>query len=239
MTAKLLQIPQIEARIVFPSNPDRRKLAVIAHPWARLGGSWDDRVVRHVLQIFLSVSVPTVIFNSRGAGESTKSPSWTGRGEADDYAEVLKAGMDEVWSGTNQGSRTGEVFICGYSHGALLALAQPPCSDPLRTFYVIISPPLSYKWFLTPTLRLLPVPLSPPLSSHSQLLDRPTVLVFHGTSDMFASIRAVRDWVRSAGNESVVRLIETVDGDHFWRSPDGLLMMDRDIRAWLAQSLDH
>lgn len=159
MFSKSLPTPQIESLIFLPTNHQPRKVAIIAHPWARLGGSFNDRVVQSLLQIFLSSSVPTVIINSRGAGASTQTPSWTGKGEADDYAQALKSGMEEVW-GKEKDFDSGEVFICvstcsrdalarrwpnyvleqGYSHGSLLALAQKPFLPPLKTYYLLVSP---------------------------------------------------------------------------------------------------
>jgi hypothetical protein len=61
----------------------------------------------------VSRGVPTVLFNSRGAGQTTRSPSWTGAGERDDYAEVLEAGVREV---LGEETTEGELFLCVSQH---------------------------------------------------------------------------------------------------------------------------
>lgn len=104
--------------------------------------------------------MPTVLLNSRGAGQTTRSPSWTGAKEKADYAEVLEAGLADV---LGPDAQEGEVFVCvsprrtvitlgrreltiwmyssqGYSHGALLALAQEPVVRSFRVFKVLVSP---------------------------------------------------------------------------------------------------
>lgn len=132
--SRVLQVSGIEAKLHLPSTAARpATLAIIAHPWARLGGNWRDpyvilrffsqtglcladsysffsicSVLQHLASIFLASAVPTVLFNSRGAGRTIRTPSWTGKGERDDYSEVLDAGIRDVF----ESKERGEVFIC-------------------------------------------------------------------------------------------------------------------------------
>jgi alpha/beta superfamily hydrolase len=84
------------------NKPWRRKGLVIAHPYAPMGGSYDDRVVRIVLDEFLKAGWIVATFNFRyispnnertgaaltqyrGAHGSKGRTSWSGRPELDDY----------------------------------------------------------------------------------------------------------------------------------------------------------
>lgn len=47
------------------SRSDYRRAAIIAHPYAPLGGSYDDAVVRHLVDIFLAAGHVVGTFNFR------------------------------------------------------------------------------------------------------------------------------------------------------------------------------
>ncbi|KAK6440160.1 hypothetical protein LTR95_003616 [Oleoguttula sp. CCFEE 5521] len=59
---------------------------VIAHPYASLGGSYDDPVVLALTRCLLHQGFVVGTFNFRGASESKGKTSWTGRAEREDYA---------------------------------------------------------------------------------------------------------------------------------------------------------
>ncbi|KAF2709608.1 hypothetical protein K504DRAFT_379349 [Pleomassaria siparia CBS 279.74] len=88
----------LDCRIYHPlifSQPQRRDLAnskewrnkgiVMAHPYAPMGGSYDDRVVGMVVEEFLKLGFVVGTFNFRGAQGSKAHTSWSGKPEIGDY----------------------------------------------------------------------------------------------------------------------------------------------------------
>ncbi|KAF3162540.1 hypothetical protein TWF788_001992 [Orbilia oligospora] len=87
----------IEARVYHPSEfPQNygltpstpRKAAVIAHPYASLGGTWDDPVVLSLVALLTRKGWVVATFNFCGAGNSKGKTSWTGDREREEYATV-------------------------------------------------------------------------------------------------------------------------------------------------------
>lgn len=60
----------------------------MAHPYAPMGGSYDDRVVGIVVEEFLANGYIVGTFNFRGAHGSKGRTSWSGKPEVDDYISV-------------------------------------------------------------------------------------------------------------------------------------------------------
>ncbi|CUS08252.1 unnamed protein product [Tuber aestivum] len=96
-----LQIPSyldahlLDARVYLPASYTapttqhwHRKLAVIGHPYAPLGGSYDDRVVLEVVETLLRAGWVVSTFNFRGAHGKGRT-SWTGKLEVKDFASVV------------------------------------------------------------------------------------------------------------------------------------------------------
>ncbi|KAK5740015.1 hypothetical protein LTR17_004912 [Elasticomyces elasticus] len=87
----------LECRIYHPHGLDENLLrrsstlkgAVVAHPYAPLGGCYDDPVVMAVTQSLVERGYIVATFNFRGAGGSDGKTSWTGRSEIDDYVSVV------------------------------------------------------------------------------------------------------------------------------------------------------
>ncbi|CZT20599.1 uncharacterized protein RCC_06457 [Ramularia collo-cygni] len=83
----------LDCRIYHPehlqSSIDGRGGAIIAHPYAPLGGSQNDHVVLALTQCLLEAGHIVVTFNFRGAGGSAGNSSWTGHGETQDYISVF------------------------------------------------------------------------------------------------------------------------------------------------------
>ncbi|CAN8100913.1 unnamed protein product [Discula destructiva] len=83
----------LECRIYHPQSltpnpsapPWRKHAAVVAHPYASLGGCYDDAVVETISGTLLRQGFVVGTFNFRGAGNSTGRTSWTGRAERGDY----------------------------------------------------------------------------------------------------------------------------------------------------------
>ncbi|KAK4201715.1 hypothetical protein QBC40DRAFT_51786 [Triangularia verruculosa] len=67
----------------------KRHAAVFAHPYAPLGGSYDDAVVGIVAAALLRMGFLVGTFNFRGAHGSAGKTSWTGKAEQADYKSVV------------------------------------------------------------------------------------------------------------------------------------------------------
>ncbi|CCC12709.1 unnamed protein product [Sordaria macrospora k-hell] len=73
-----------------PSSPPWRKhAAVFAHPYAPLGGCYDDPVVDIAAGTLLKLGFLVGTFNFRGAQGSAGRTSWTAKAERADYASVV------------------------------------------------------------------------------------------------------------------------------------------------------
>ncbi|KAF5232657.1 hypothetical protein FAUST_8689 [Fusarium austroamericanum] len=98
-----LSIPSIndgtilDCRIYHPlslaANPEAptwlKHAAVVAHPYAPMGGCYDDPVVGAVAAQLLRKGFLVATFNFRGAHGSAGRTSWTSKPERDDYATVV------------------------------------------------------------------------------------------------------------------------------------------------------
>ncbi|KAF2755223.1 hypothetical protein EJ05DRAFT_479017 [Pseudovirgaria hyperparasitica] len=91
-----------------PSHPKPRpKGAVLAHPYAPLGGSYDDAVISSIGSTLLAHGWTVGTFNFRGAGASKRKTTWSGRAELEDY--ISYAGFLAVFLtllGSSDSSRT-------------------------------------------------------------------------------------------------------------------------------------
>ncbi|KAH9219181.1 hypothetical protein DL95DRAFT_359333 [Leptodontidium sp. 2 PMI_412] len=66
-----------------------KKAAVVAHPYAPLGGSMDDPVVRCIVSLLLKQNFVVGTFNFRGAGSSKGRTSWQAKSEQKDYISFV------------------------------------------------------------------------------------------------------------------------------------------------------
>lgn len=131
----------------------------------------------------------------------------------------------------------------GYSHGSLLALCHPVLPEPVRTYHVLLSYPLSPLQLLTffhaSTYR----------GKLRQLVNDPRahVLVLYGDKDQFTALEKYLVWVASLQqpeNQGTVGTdalgtprVETkmIPGaDHFWRGQYNRQMREA-ISGWLRQ----
>ncbi|KAK6508602.1 hypothetical protein TWF506_010686 [Arthrobotrys conoides] len=161
----------IEARVYHPtdfpqtyglSHLTPRKAAVIAHPYASLGGSWDDPVVLALVTLLAKRGWVVATFNFCGAGNSKGKTSWTGEREREEYATVTAFLVKYVecidphvftvpTTSTSTATTTNPVdatttisstplkkqpikfLLAGYSYGSLIASRTPPASRVLKT----------------------------------------------------------------------------------------------------------
>ncbi|CAG8949701.1 hypothetical protein HYFRA_00004019 [Hymenoscyphus fraxineus] len=66
-----------------------KKAAIIAHPYAPLGGSYDDPIVERLAAIILKQGFCVGTFNFRGAGNSRGKTSWQSKAEQKDYISFI------------------------------------------------------------------------------------------------------------------------------------------------------
>ena len=99
-------------------------------PWVCLVFS----VVQTLLRTFLSLSIPTAVFNSRGAGETTLRSSWNGRGEMHDYGVVATEARKIAWGERTEADEdgAGEVYYCVSLKDLYLSLAEEKGSGQLE-----------------------------------------------------------------------------------------------------------
>lgn len=87
----------LECRIYHPqsltANPRapawRKHAAILAHPYAPLGGCYDDPVVETLAATLLRQGFLVGSFNFRGAGNSGGRTSWTSKAERSDYMSFV------------------------------------------------------------------------------------------------------------------------------------------------------
>lgn len=147
---------ELDCRVYYPRYCDNhffgRTFAILAHPYATLGGCYDDPVVGLAGSTLLQNGVTVGTFNfryayparnayriltyvRRGAGESAGRTSWTGRPELADYVSfygfmICCISTLERDTGSNspaklQASRPPLLILGGYSYGSLIASCLP------------------------------------------------------------------------------------------------------------------
>ncbi|KAI2782501.1 Alpha/Beta hydrolase protein [Daldinia loculata] len=125
-----------------PSWP--RHAAVVAHPYAPLGGSYDDPIVLLVTNTLLHLGFVVATFNFRGASSSNGRTSWTSKPERADYMSVvgflvyylhyLGAPRNELRPIEADENSTPTLLLAGYSYGAMVTLQLPPLDSYLSHF---------------------------------------------------------------------------------------------------------
>lgn len=123
-------VTTLECRVYHPQSltpsprapPWRRHAAVVAHPYAPLGGSYDDPVVETIVGVLLRQGIAVGTFNFRGAGGSTGRTSWTSKAERGDYVSFA-------------------AFMCYYVH--YLDPFRPRSPAELKSPLSPLSPPMS------------------------------------------------------------------------------------------------
>lgn len=127
---------ELNCRLYFPklsSSDDHEKskgLAIFAHPYASLGGSFDDPVVHSVGSLLVNEGFLLVTFNFRGAEGSSGRTSWTGKAELGDYTAVYAfvlslMNIDGVQQHVGRNSAAPVLLLGGYSYGSMITSYVP------------------------------------------------------------------------------------------------------------------
>lgn len=119
-----LYLPPAYTRPHRPPTTWARRLAIVAHPYAPLGGSYDDRVVLRLVALLLSLDWVVATFNFRGAPGAVGTTSWTGRAEVADYTSVAAWALAYVQN-LPGGDAAVTLLLAGYSYGSLVASRLP------------------------------------------------------------------------------------------------------------------
>ncbi|KAL4929110.1 uncharacterized protein BDV17DRAFT_83995 [Aspergillus undulatus] len=142
---------QLSCRIYLPqqlSDPQavsrwRVRGAILAHPYASLGGCYDDPVVSFVGGELMDEGFVVGTFNFRGAGDSQGRTSWTAKPELADYVSFygfmmlyLHSVRLELGSRSSKESSEAGVHLIlgGYSYGSLVA-SHLPASDIIANIF--------------------------------------------------------------------------------------------------------
>ncbi|KAL9026775.1 MAG: hypothetical protein Q9196_004616 [Gyalolechia fulgens] len=132
--------------------------AVVAHPWARIGGSFNDPTVRHILAELLRLGFTVGTFNLRGAGKSKGKSTWSGKAELQDYISFvgffvyylsnlhppISESEDDFYSlapalsGVPAARPQAHLILAGYSFGALLTRHLPNIPAVLGRFAKVL-----------------------------------------------------------------------------------------------------
>ncbi|KAL4885580.1 Alpha/Beta hydrolase protein [Aspergillus karnatakaensis] len=135
---------QLACRIYLPqqltgsaTTPWRVRGAIVAHPYASLGGCYDDPVVSFIGGELLDAGYVVGTFNFRGAGDSEGRTSWTAKPELADYVSFYGFMMlylhylkSNLRARSEEQSNNGGIHLVlgGYSYGSLVA-SHLPTSD--------------------------------------------------------------------------------------------------------------
>ncbi|KAK6949090.1 hypothetical protein Daesc_009163 [Daldinia eschscholtzii] len=136
-------------QLLSPSDPSwPRHAAVVAHPYAPLGGSYDDPIVHLVASTLLHLGFVVATFNFRGASSSSGRTSWTSKPERADYMSItgflvyylhyLTTPQNHAHPVEEDDDSTPILLLAGYSYGAMVTL-QLPLSTPFSEEQKIMS----------------------------------------------------------------------------------------------------
>lgn len=132
---------ELDGRLYFPrfqyedEQGRPRGCAVFAHPYAPLGGCYDDPVVHAVGSVLLKNGFLLATFNFRGAETSAGRTSWSSRAELGDYVSVyalvlalMNASGVVDYLVVNDHDETDPppiLLLGGYSYGSMVAAHLP------------------------------------------------------------------------------------------------------------------
>ncbi|KAL7620586.1 hypothetical protein AAE478_009581 [Parahypoxylon ruwenzoriense] len=123
-------------------RPWQRRAAVVAHPYAPLGGCYDDPIVHLIASTLLQSGFVVMTFNFRGASSSGAHTSWTSKPERADYMSVagfLVYYVHYLQPPQRPPNATDEsvpptLLSAGYSYGAMVTIQLPPLDSILSHF---------------------------------------------------------------------------------------------------------
>ncbi|KAJ4580373.1 hypothetical protein HRR81_002537 [Exophiala dermatitidis] len=136
---------ELDCRLYYPRRTDGnvqslgRAFAILAHPYAPLGGSYDDPVVGLAGSVLLQYGCILATFNFRGASGSAGRTSWSGKAELADYVSVygfMLCYIDALYRSQEGEGGCSDVsgrastpppllVLGGYSYGAMVASHLP------------------------------------------------------------------------------------------------------------------
>ncbi|KAJ1984168.1 hypothetical protein H4R34_000822 [Dimargaris verticillata] len=233
---------------------------VLVHPYAPLGGNFDNNVIcaleAHWLRQFPDSM--TVAINLRGAGRSQGRTSWSGRPEEHDVKTVvgwLTTGAKSPVANASttlpdfDRSQLKRLILCGYSYGGIAVSALQPQDYPpaLELLYIFISFPIGVMWALTLwrqrdcTRRIAHLASLAPLTTTPTDTIKPAprvrTLLVAGDQDQFTGAQRYTAWwqklrgIVQASNAGDAVETELFPGvDHFWFYHEKKLCQH--IQAW-------
>lgn len=191
-----------------PSDSNQGRKLVLVY-----GGNGFLMVTAHALtKALLELPVDVLMFDYRGYGESSGSPSVASL--KSDAMEVFEYAVDEL------GFEPGQIILHGHSLGSFVALHV---SEERAPAAVVLENPVTsvedlvgglVPWFLDPLVRFdIAEPLRGPDNVARMRADGPPVLIFGGGDDDIAPLRMARKLHEVAPNGRA-RLVEIEDGGH-------------------------
>ncbi|KAK5936707.1 hypothetical protein PMZ80_011078 [Knufia obscura] len=141
---------ELDCRLYFPrvktvSHEENHVggCAIFAHPYAPLGGCYDDPVVHSVGSVLLRHGFVLATFNFRGAEKSAGRTSWSGKAELGDYVSVyafmlafINEGgvVDNILNADDNATSNllPTLLLGGYSYGSMIAAHLPDIGVVLR-----------------------------------------------------------------------------------------------------------
>ncbi|KAJ5734450.1 hypothetical protein N7493_003236 [Penicillium malachiteum] len=132
---------QLECRVYLPRHLENVEstpagpvqAAIFAHPYAPLGGCYDDPVVGFIGGELQNAGYIVGTFNFRGAGGSEGRTSWTAKPELSDYTsfygfmlyylQELQLARGSLPDGGDRGNI--DLILGGYSYGSMIASHVP------------------------------------------------------------------------------------------------------------------
>ncbi|KAK5076849.1 hypothetical protein LTS08_006020 [Lithohypha guttulata] len=136
---------EIDCRLYFPRPRAQNReaegetyvkgCAIFAHPYAPLGGCYDDPVVQSVGSLLLKQGFLLTTFNFRGADKSPGRTSWTGRAEVGDYVSLYiftLAFLNAPHIVEQMTHGCPLLVLGGYSYGSMVAAHLPGIDTMLK-----------------------------------------------------------------------------------------------------------
>ncbi|KAK4052101.1 hypothetical protein OIV83_002395 [Microbotryomycetes sp. JL201] len=221
------------------------KLALVAHPLGRLGGNRNDHVVKSIALSLASENFVVLAYDSRGAGESTGSPSFSLVPESEDYSVMLHKVLLPIATTKSTASPPAKplsslsLALVGYSAGSAASTMTDvdldvvcncmPSLERVSVTRVLVSYPLSVMWALTlfrstafSSKLERNVTVSSSANAESTKIQlRDQTLAVYGTNDQFTSVARYDAWSnrlkQQSQNSNKWNDLRVDGADHFWR----------------------
>jgi len=132
---------ELDCRLYFPrlrsaeATTPPQGFAIFAHPYAPLGGCFDDPVVQSVGSVLVRQGFVLATFNFREAEKSPGKTSWTGKAELGDYVSLYAfmlsfMNVTDVARYVKNGGQP-LLLLGGYSYGAMMTAHLPSTATVL------------------------------------------------------------------------------------------------------------